>query len=656
MDRCKLFVALLMSVWSASAQSVTENGWPEYGGNLAGQRFSTAKEIDRGNVSTLQVAWTFYTHALETPSPLSNSRASFEATPVLWKGVLYFDTPFNQVFAVDATNGTLRWTFDPAVNREGQIFIVTSRGVSLWHAKHPKPGVCGSDRVLVATLDRRLIARDATTGAACPEFGVHGIVDLSKGVAIEQPGYYGFTSPQTVVGDTVVLGSSVGDNQATFVASGAVRGFDAVTGRQKWSWEPLRHAKQDRSVGSGNAWSVLSADPEHDMVYVPTGSASVDYYGGTRLGDNRDANSLVALRASTGEKVWAFQLVHHDLWDYDTPSEPVLFMFRNRIPAVAVTTKTNMVYVFNRLTGEPLYPVEERPVPKSNLPGEVASPTQPFSTLPALGPLTYTAADIHLRNADAQRYCVAMLNKLENRGPFTPPSIHGSLVYPGSLGGANWGAAAFDPTSAMLYTRVSSLGFIVRELPDHSRGMSLRARIERRILRYVPLWANPNEPQMGREFRTPDSGGEERDESRQDGTPYRLARQAVMTPDEIPCAPEPYGSIVAINLDTGKKVWSVAHGEMAKGEAGSVGVGGVIVTAGGLIFGASTNDAFLRAYDSATGKQLWRGILPVPSNATPMTYSVKGRQFLVIAAGGHGFIGKGQSDTVVAFALPRGKR
>ena len=630
------------------------NGWPDYGGTLAGQRYSTEKQINKQNVGQLQVAWTFHTHVFDKPSDNSNWRASFEATPVLWNGMLYFDTPFDAIFAVDAATGKLRWSFDPEVDREGAIYIVTSRGVSLWHAKKPKPGICGSDAVLVATEDRRLIARDAKTGVACPKFGIAGTVDLGQGVDIGDPDKYGFTSPPTIVGDTIVLGSSVADNQRTFPASGAVRGFDAVTGKQKWSWEPLPWTlgQGPRKSGSGNAWSVISADPKNDLIFVPTGSPAVDYYGGTRLGDNRDADSIVALKASTGQRVWGFQLVHHDIWDYDTAAEPVLFTFRGTIPAVAVATKTSMVYVFNRLTGQPLYPIEERPVPASKLPGEQAWPTQPFSSLPSLTPLSFTAADIHLHNPADQKFCVDQIKRLDNRGLFTPPSSAGSLVYPGALGGANWGSSAFDPTTAVLYTRVSSLPYIVRQYAKANVHGRREAWAQKLGLKELPEWAGGPPTPLENKFKTPDNGGEQRDESPQEGTPYLLQRQGLMTSEEVPCGPQPYGAIVAINLDTGQKLWSVAHGDMVKGESGSLGAGGVIATAGGLVFAASTNDSMLRAYDSSSGQEVWRMLLPAIAEATPMTYAVNGRQYVVIAAGGHGFIGTGKSDALVAFALP----
>jgi quinoprotein glucose dehydrogenase len=659
MKSALLAACMLVSVLQVITVEAQNNmGWPEYGGTLAGQRYSSAGQIDHANVGSLQMAWAFHTHALDGPASPLNQRAFFEATPVLWKGTLYFDSPFNAVFALDASTGQLKWTFDPEVDRSKGIYIVASRGVSLWHAKHPSHNVCGSDMVLVATLDRRLIARDAATGAACPRFGKNGTVDLSQGVDIGRRDLYSFTSPPTVVGDTIVLGSSIGDNQLLFAASGAVRGFDAITGRQKWSWEPVRWTanQHPRLSGSGNAWSILSADPEHDLIFVPTGSPSVDFYGGKRPGDNRDADSIVALQASTGKRVWAFQFVHHDLWDYDTPSEPLLFTFRKTIPAVAVTTKSDMVFVFNRLTGEPLYPIVERSVAPSTVPGERTWPTQPFSTLPPLGPLHFTAKDLHLHNAADQKFCRDWINRLHNHGLFTPPSIDGSLESPGNAGGSNWGSSAFDPTTSILYTRVSMIPYIVRLVPQSTPQETLVEKLERHLRKDLPEWAGGYPPPLSTQFTTPDHGGTRRDVDIQAGAPYRVARQPLMAADGTPCGPPPFGSIVALNLNTGQKLWTVPHGGSIKDEPGSYGTGGLIATRGGLLFATSTMDPYLRAYDSKTGKELWRGKLPVVANATPMTYTSHGRQYVIIAAGGYSTLREGQSDALVAFALPETTR
>ncbi len=444
------------------------------------------------------------------------------------------------------------------------------------------------------------------------------------------------------------------DNQAVFAASGEVRGWDVVSGRQLWAWQPVRWTanQQAPQSGSGNAWAPLAADPDNDLVFIPTGSSSVDFYGGQRVGDNRDADSIVALQASTGKRVWAFQLVHHDLWDYDTPSQPLLFTFRQHIPAVAITTKTSMVFVFNRLTGEPLFPIEERPVPPSSIKGEVAWPTQPFSTLPPLTPLQFSVSDLHLPTAAEQQSCEKQVKGLEYHGLFTPPSEKGTLVYPGNIGGANWGSSAFDPQTSTLYTRVSSVPFVVEVYARPSDGHWYSQKLNSFRRRFVPLWMGGLPQRLDAQYGTPDGGGSTRDENPMEGTPYVLSREGLVTTSGTPCGPKPYGSIVALNLDSGKKLWTASNGEMDANGSGSPGVGGVIATGGGLIFGASSNDGLIHAYDSATGRMLWRAPLPAPANATPMTYTAGGRQFVVIEAGGHGFLGGAKSDAVVAFALP----
>jgi len=628
----------------------SDQDWAVYGGDAGGQRYSTRTQITKSNVSHLQIAWIFHTGAFKTQSSASNRKANFEATPVLWEGKLFFDTPFDELFAIDATTGKQVWSYDPAVNREAGIYIVSSRGVALWHGRGSAYKPCGRNRVFVATLDRRLIARDADTGRPCDDFGTHGTVDLTAGLNLTpyQRLLYGFTSPPTVVGDVVILGSSIGDNQSVSVAPGVVRGYDVHTGRQIWSWDPIPwSASHHPRTGSVNAWSILSADLQRDLVFVPTGSPATDYYGGERPGDNRDADSIVALRASTGQKVWAFQLVHHDLWDYDTPSEPMLFTFRGRIPAVAVTTKTGMIYVFNRVTGEPLYPIEERPVPQSDLPGETTSRTQPFSTLPTLTPLSFGADDLTIRDPIERAICRQKISKLVNKGIFTPPSEKPTLIYPGSVGGANWGSPGLDPATNTLYVHTNSLAYVVQEIPNQ---LPFLERVRRYPYTHWPgLMAKTPAP-MYSAFHTPDGG----EHSPQTGTAYQLYREAISTPKDTPCAPEPWGALVAINLDTGKKQFSVAQGTMVAGEhTGSIGVGGPAVTAGGLVFLGATLESVLRAYDSNNGEVLWEAQLPAPASATPMTYQIYGKQFLVVAAGGYGMFGTKQDDSLVAFALPK---
>ncbi len=376
------------------------------------------------------------------------------------KGRLYLTTPKDVVLAVDAATGKVRWTFDPGVKDEDVHYIVTSRGVALWH--DARRGAC-SDRVIVATLDRRLIALDAREGKPCAGFGSGGTVDLAMGLYVSNKDFLEYTSPPVVVGDRIILGSSVADNQSIDTPSGAVRAFDVRTGKALWKWEPLSWVTGPgpHTSGAGNAWAPLAADAEHDLVFVPTGSPSVDYYGGTRVGDNHDADSIVALRASTGEKVWAFQLVHHNLWDYDTASQPLLFTWRGSVPAVAVMNKTGMIYVFNRLTGEPLFPIEERAVPQTEVPGEKTWATQPFSSVEPLLSTRFSVDKMPVARADDERFCERLMREVRYDGPFTPPSMRGTAIYPASLGGPNWGSSALDMKTGVMYTRVNSMAYLV---------------------------------------------------------------------------------------------------------------------------------------------------------------------------------------------------
>ena len=420
-------------------------------------------------------------------------------------------------------------------------------------------------------------------------------------------------------------------------SSGAVRAFDARTGRQLWKWEPVRWAEgqHPHRSGAGNAWAPLAADAENDLVFVPTGSASVDYYGGTRVGDNRDSDSIVALRVSTGERVWAFQLVHHDLWDYDTASQPLLFMWRGKVPSVAVMNKTGMIYVFNRLTGEPLFPIAERPVPQTDVPGEQTWATQPFSSVEPLLSMRFTVDKMPAARAGDERFCQRLMREVTYDGPFTPPSRKGTVIYPASLGGPNWGSSALDVKAGVMYTRVNSMAYLVW-LSKGAAEVDAPPKKPARTAR--------DELKAGL-FRPPDAalggGG-----SAMGGTPYAVNLRALVGPGGTPCGGAPYGRMVATDLNTGKQLWSVPHGEMLTDMPGSVGMGGPIVTAGGVVFVGASRDAFLRAYDATSGRELWKGTLPAAPSGTPMTYVVNRRQYVVIATGDgqHG-------DTLVAFAL-----
>jgi quinoprotein glucose dehydrogenase len=542
-------------------------------------------------------------------------------------------------------SGQQRWAFDAKVPRDAGYGDFASRGVSTWQR--------GSERrIFVATIDARLIALDAKTGEPIRTFGDQGTVDLRRGLRIGPAGYadYEVTSPPAIVGNTVVVGSAIQDGATTAEPSGEVRGFDAITGKLKWSWDPIPQDpsaigadtwknKSAARTGAANAWSVISADPARNLVFVPTGSPSPDYFGGERLGDNLFGNSVVALRADTGKRVWHFQTVHHDLWDYDVASPPILFDWNRdgrTIAAVGVASKTGHLFVLERETGTPILSVQERAVPKSDVPGEEASPTQPFPSAPrSLARTTLSAADAWGATDEDRDWCRATVSSLRSDGFFTPPSLKGTLVIPGNVGGMAWGGIAHDRVNGLLIMPVNNLAAETRLIP--------RANVE-------------GERKAGRL-----SGDFEI--AAQRGTPYALARRLLLGPKTLlPCTPPPWGTLAAVRAATGEIAWQVPLGRFPGTEKlpeaaawGSVALGGPFVTAGGLVFTAGTFEAAIHAFDVQTGKELWKGTLPTSARATPMTYLARdSRQYVVISAGGHGVqIGPPLGDSVVAFALPR---
>jgi quinoprotein glucose dehydrogenase len=619
--------------------------WPVYGHAAGGQRYSPLATINRQNVGSLKVAWTFRTGDAYTPP--HGRPTAFESTPLYINGTLYLSTPLGRVIALDPLTGKERWSYDSKVPKDKGYGDFANRGVAAWTSPS------GQLRLFLATIDARLIAIDAATGKPSAGFGQNGEVNLRIGLRIppEPNGFadYEETSPPAVVGNTVIVGSGIQDNNRTNEPSGEARGFDAASGKLKWSWDPIPQSSslpggdswKDGSAartGAANAWSIIVADTARKLVFVPTGSASPDYYGGERLGDNRFSDSLVALRAETGEFVWGFQTVHHDLWDYDVASPAVLFDVHRdgqTIPAVGVGSKTGHFFILHRETGKPIFPVEERPVAQSDVPGEVASPTQPFPTAPRplarekLNPDEIQGPD------DDRKWCRDRIAGLRSEGIFTPPSIKGSLIIPGNAGGMSWSGAAYDPANHLLVMPVNNFVAEVR--------LIARADFDR------------EEAAAGRDL----SGGWEF--ARQLGTPYGMARRFLRSPAGIPCTPPPFGTLNAIDSDTAEVRWSVPLGQIPSlggtppppPEWGSISLGGPIITAGGLVFVAGTLDPAIRAYDVKTGKELWKADLPTSARSTPMTFrGPNGKQFVLISAGGHGIPGGPPlGDYLIAFSF-----
>ena len=607
----KILILFLLPIL-AGAQSE----WPTYGNDPGGSRYSPLTQISTANVTNLKLAWTYH-HGDIADGSKSHAKSAFEATPILVDGTLYFPTPFNRVIALDPATGKEKWTFDPHLSQKfeaGDGFVC--RGLATW-----KDPATGQRRIFLATLDARLIAIDAAAGKSI------FMVPLGEDVGTrpDWPAEYHITSPPSVVGDRVVVGSAIDDNGRTNMPSGVVRAFDAHTGKLAWKWDPI---PAELKSGAANAWSVFAVDVERDLIYIPTGSASPDHYGGERRGDNKWANSIVALKGSTGELVWGFQTVHHDLWDYDVPAQPVLSTVKGQ-PALIQSTKTGQIFVLNRVTGVPIFPVEERPVPQSAVSGEAVSPTQPFSSLPPLvphGPLKPSDA-WGLAYFD-RKGCETEFAKYRSEGIFTPPSFEGTIQYPSIAGGSNWGSVAFDPERQLVISNTSRMPFVVGLLPrdKYDEGRKLHPKAE---------WAPMR------------------------GTPYVMWREALFSSLKVPCIAPPWGTMTALNLKTGKIEWQVPFGTTrdlapvpVAMEWGTPSMGGPIVTAGGVAFIGAAMDDYIRAFDVVTGKELWKDRLAAGGQATPMTYSVNGKQFVVIAAGGHGKLGTKLGDSVVAYSLP----
>jgi quinoprotein glucose dehydrogenase len=635
-------IAFTLHIYLLQSQSIE---WPAYGGDQAGKRYLSFKQVNTKNVMALKVAWTFRTGELEEyKGNDAADDAAFEATPVMSDGVLYFSTPSCKVFAIDAESGKQKWVFHPHVNLKEDLSEITSRGVSIWPQGIKSKSNKQPKRIFIATIDGRLIALDAHSGKPVSSFGNQGLVDLREGI-----GRISVTSPPAVVGDVIVVGSSMGDNQRLNYEPGTVQAYNAVTGNRIWSWDPIPRASTDtafkewkgakaQQTGAANAWAVISADVERDIVYIPTSSPSPDYYGGERVGRNNYANSVVAMRASTGKMLWSFQAVHHDLWDYDIAAQPVLFDLRKDgaiIPALALGTKMGHIFILNRFTGEPVYPVEERAVPASELPGESSYPTQPFPLLPApLGLQKLTVDDAWGLTIAALEKARKRIQPLINHGIFTPPGLKATAMTPGNVGGIHWGGMCYDPVQQILVTNVNRLAALINIIPREKLDEVTKGNEE--LIR--------SETGM------------------QTGTPYVMKRDYLFTVDEtgivMQTAP-PWGTLVGIDLSTGKQLYEKPLGYMMNPEIypeaknwGSLNLGGAMVTAGGLTFIAATRDDHLRAFETATGKLLWEQLLPASAQATPMSYVFKGKQYIVIAGGGHGKFDTKQGDYVIAYALP----
>lgn len=599
--------------------------WPVVGGTAAGQRFTPLEQITADNLNRLEVAWTYHIKDL-SPGTATHGATAFQATPLVVDDSMYLCTPFSRIIALDPETGEERWAYDPQADLTG-AYTPTCRGVAYWQGE--RPGRACNARILSGTMDGRLVAVDADSGEPCDDFGNGGSVDLKKNLGDVQVGEYYLTSAPLVFEDLVITGAFIKDGQRLDAPGGVVRAFDVRSGALRWAFDPVPPGMQpvtaqDAREGATftrstpNAWGNLSADVERGIIYLPTGGSQPDHYRGIERGDmDYYGTSVVALDARSGEPLWHFQAVHHDIWDWDVAAQPVLFEQHGETPGLIAATKMGHLFLLNRETGEPLFPVEERPVPASTVPGETASPTQPFPTLPRpVHPPTLNEDDIWGIYPGDRQACLEQFRSFRYEGIFTPPGRERpALIWPGLGGGINWGSVSVNPQRNIMVVNSMRVPYTVQLLP--------REQVENM------------------------DGSDLVGVAPQAGTPWVVVRNGFLSPHNTPCTAPPWGVLTGIDLDSGETLWEVPLGNLAElaplglgrfFDWGTPNTGGSLQTASGLVFIAATLDKRFRAFDSRTGELLWESVLPAPAQATPMSYrlSATGKQYIAIAAGGHG--------------------
>ena len=612
-----LIFVLLLAASTAFGQQ-----WPSYGGDPGGQKYSALDQVNRENVTRLRVAWEYDTgDASDGTLPGIPSRSAFEGTPLVVDGVMYLTTPFHRLIALEPETGTELWAFDSGLDRSARVNLYANRGAGYWTDGDRR-------RIFLGNQDGFLFSIDAATGKPDPVFADGGRLDLKEDM-MQAEGRFGLTSPVGVCGDTIVAGGWVTDSRPQG-PSGDIRGFDAATGELKWRFHTVPQPGEFghdtwegdswKLRGGTNMWSIPSVDSENGLTYIPLTSPSTDFYGGDRKGANLFGNALVALDCETGERRWHFQTIHHDLWDWDLPAQPVLgdvVRDGKDVPAVFLVAKTGYVFVFNRLTGEPLFPIEERPVPKSPIKGEESWPTQPHPVAPPpFARQSMTRADITNVTLESREECLGMIEDAIVEGPlFRPIQERLTVMFPGTNGGPNWGGGSFDPETYTLYVNSMDVGAFTRMI---------------------------------------ETGGDPEWRSR--GTRWGRFWDS----NQYPCQKPPWGHLTAIDLNSGTFRWRSVLGEYdeltARGvpKTGASNLGGSVVTKGGLVFIAATNDSRFRAFDKDSGEQLWEYRLPASGHATPMTYRGKdGKQYIAIAAGGGNKYNKNYLAKLIVFALPQ---
>jgi quinoprotein glucose dehydrogenase len=699
-------VTLAVSGALVAGCSLPDRDWASHGGDPGHTQYSPLAQIDASNVSRLQVAWTYHT------GDARENRSQIQCNPIVVHGVLYATSPGLKVFALDAATGQQRWIFDPFASGATASSLGVNRGVVYWED--------GDDQRILFTAGQLLYALDARTGTPIQTFGDHGTASLTAGLGRDTSADFVLSNtPGAIYKDLLILGTRVSEGPGP-AAPGHIRAFDVRTGKVRWVFHTIPWPGEFGSdtwpqdayqrIGGANAWSGISVDQARGLVFLPTGSAAYDFWGGNRKGANLFANCLLVLKADTGTRVWHYQFVHHDLWDRDLPSAPVLVTVMHngaRVDAVAQATKSGYVYLFNRETGEPLFPIEERPVPPSDLKGEDTWPTQPLPVKPPpFARQALTEAEVTTRTAAAHDAVLEQLRATRTGRQFIPPSTQGTVIFPGFDGGAEWGGAAFDQSTGLLYVNANEMAWILTMVElGHSSASTDTAR-GRRIYQLNCIVCHGPDRRGDPSKTVPSLVDVKKRLSRADvdktiaggkgvmpGFPSLSAAQRVdlvaylfdesparvavdpdapepeipytstgynrfFDPDGYPAVKPPWGTLNAIDLNKGDIAWQVPLGEVPEltkqgiAPTGTENYGGPIVTGGGLVFIGATKDEKFRALDKRDGKVLWETTLPAGGYATPSTYAVGGRQYVVIAAGG-GKMGTKSGDAYVAYALPQ---
>jgi len=730
LDRKFIIIVLLVcSVCSLCCKQHAENdhsGWPAYAGSKEGNRYSSNTQINAENVSRLKVAWTFSTSDKDTAG-----RTQIQCNPIMVDGVLYGTSPRLKLFALEAATGKCKWIFDPAsedtiAQKDPAAFFKIARGVTYWK------DTGGKDRRILYGAGNKLYAVNADNGEPVRTFGKRGYIDLATDLDRDPSTFNPFVSnntPGVVYQNLYIVGTRVAESADA--APGAIRAYDIVTGERKWIFHTIPHPGENgyetwpdkdawKKLGGANCWAGMSLDEETGIVYIPTGSVGGDFYGGFRKGQNLFANSLLALDAATGKYIWHYQIVHHDLWDRDLPANPNLVTVEHngkKIKAVAQITKHGYVFLFDRANGKPIFPIEEKPFPASSLAGEEAWPTQPVPSLPEpFARQTISAGDVTDRTPEVHKEMMERFEKVKYNAMFTPPGKESSWIFPGFDGGGEWGGAAVDATSGILYVNSSELPWSLTMIDavkgnDHSlqgvgktiygkycvschgperkgNGSSFPSLVDLEK-KYDPVQAwriiangrnmmpafkqipeseksallafllNQGDKEPGvKKINSSDGVSASQTHTIMDEVKYNMTGyNRFLDKDGYPGIKPPWGTLNAVDLNSGKLLWKVPLGEFEElkkqgmAATGTENYGGPVVTKGGVVFIAATKDAKIRAFDKKSGKVLWEASLPAPGYATPSTYMVNGKQFLVIACGG-GKIGSRSGDQYVAFSLP----